>query len=88
MYVNKCDSQSGQFVIYFIYFVCWVILHAFLLSADCFLNFFQKIPLGIPSDCQTVWPQIRPNDTPYLIWAQSVYKVYQIQQTTKVATDG
>ena len=33
----------------------WVILHAFLSSADFFQNqIFRKILSGIPSDCQTV----------------------------------
>ena len=57
MYVNKCDSQSGQFVISF-NFAYWVILHAFLSSADCFFNyfFFQNFLLGIPSVSNSLAP--------------------------------
>ena len=41
---------------------CWVILHAFLLSTDFFQHkFFRKILSGLPSECQTVWIQLRPN---------------------------
>ena len=35
---------------------------------------------GIPSECQTIWIQIRPNKILGLIWAQSVCKGYH-QQT-------
>ena len=38
---------------------------------------------SIPSGCQTVWIQIRPNILAGLIWVQTVCKGYQ--QTTKVA---
>ena len=41
-------------------FAYWVILHAFLSSADFFQNqLFGKILSGIPPQCQTVWIQIR-----------------------------
>ena len=50
-------------------------------------GFFLKINfLGIPSQCQTVWTQIRPDVLSGLIWVQTVCKGYQ--QTTKVATSG
>ena len=39
------------------------------------INFFEKILSGIPSECQTVWIQIRPNISG-LIWVQSVCKSY------------
>ena len=56
----------------------------FLLSADFFLfsliNFFQKNLSGIPSECQTVWIQIRSDVLSGLIWVQTVSKGYQ--QTT------
>ena len=43
----------------------WVILHAFLLSADFFQNqLFRKILSGIPSECQTVKIQMRPDIFP------------------------
>ena len=56
------------------------------------LNFLLHFPLtlcrknlsGIPSECQTVWIQIRPDVLSCLIRVQTVCKGYQ--QTTKVAT--
>ena len=40
------------------------IFHAFLSSADFFQNLlFEKNLSGIPSECQTVWTQIRPDDS-------------------------
>ena len=37
-------------------------LHVFLSSADFFkINFFKEILSRIPSECQTVWIQIRPD---------------------------
>ena len=64
-----------------------VVLHAFLSSVDFFLNqLFQNILLGIPSECLTVWIQIRPDVSSGLILIQTVCKIYQ--QTTKVATSG
>ena len=40
----------------------WVVLHDFLVSADSFHSQLFKIILsGIPSECQTVWIQIRPD---------------------------
>ena len=57
---------------------CWVILHAFLLSADVFQNnLFQKILSGISAECQTVWIQIRPDESSGLIWVWTVCKGYQ-----------
>ena len=41
---------------------------------------------SIPSRCQTVWIQIRPNILTGLIWVQTVCKGYQ--QTTKVDPRG
>ena len=61
----------------------WVIFHAFLSSADFFQNlFFEKILSGIPSECQSVWTLIRPDDSSGLIWVQTVCQSYQ--QTTLV----
>ena len=46
----------------------WVIFHTILSSADSFkINFFEKILSGIPSECQTVWTLIRPDDSSGLI---------------------
>ena len=59
-------------------FACWVILYAFLSSADFFQNqLFQKKISGIQSECQTVWIQIRPNILSGLIWHQAICKGYQ-----------
>ena len=41
-------------------FSCWVILYALVIK----INFFQKILLEIPPECQTVWIQIRPDRGP------------------------
>ena len=45
---------------------------------------FSKNLSGIPSECQTVWIQIRPDKTSGLIWVQTVCKGYQ--QMTTVTT--
>ena len=61
-------------------FACWVILHSFLSTVDSFFDFFfQKDLSGIPSKCQTVWIQIRPDILSSLIWIQTVCKGYQQQ---------
>ena len=61
-----------------------VIFHAFMLSADFFqINFSFKILSGIPSECQIVLIQIRPDILLGLIWVQTVCKCYQ--QMTLVA---
>ena len=52
----------------------------FFLSKSTFLKILSRIP----SECQTVWIQIRPNFLSGLIWAQTVCKGYQ--QTTLVGT--
>ena len=36
---------------------------------------FPKVLLGIPSECQTVWIQIRPGVLLGLIWSQTVCKL-------------
>ena len=43
---------------------------------------FFKYSLGLPSGCQTVWIQIRPDNVSGLIWVQTAFKGYQ--QTTQV----
>ena len=54
-----------------------------LSSADFFQNYlFGKILSEIPSECQTVWTLIRPDDSSGLIWVQPVCQGYQ--QTTLV----
>ena len=47
---------------------------------------FEKDLSAMPSECQTVWIQIRPDFLSGLIWVQTVCKDYQ--QMTKVATSG
>ena len=59
-------------------FAYWVILHAILSSASFFeYQFFRKILSGLPSECQTVWIQIRPDLLSGLIWVQTLGKLYQ-----------
>ena len=71
----------------FYLFACWVIFHAF--SCRLLIFFFKidfrKIISGIPSECQRVWIQIRPDKTSGLIWVQTVSKSYQ--QTTVVGKE-
>ena len=58
----------------------------FLSSANFFQNQpFRKILSGLPSGCQTVWIQIRPDILSGLIWVQTVFKGYQ--QTTLVSKE-
>ena len=81
-----CDKkiagfQLNQGVCYLLFVLYWVILHAFLSSADFFQNqLFQKILSGIPSECQTVWIPIRPDVLSGSIWVKTVCKGNQ--QTT------
>ena len=47
-------------------------------SADFFKNLlFQKTISGIPSVCENIWIQIRPDVMSRLIWVQTVCKGYQ-----------
>ena len=58
----------------------------FLSYADFFQNqHFRKIILGIPSECQTVWIQIRPDFLSGLIWVKTICQGYQ--HTTLVDRD-
>ena len=58
----------------------------FIWSTEFFYNqLFQKILSGIPSECQTVWIQIRPDTLSGLILVQTVCKCYQ--QTTSVGKE-
>ena len=41
------------------------------------IKLFEKILSGIPSECQTVWTLIRPDDSSGLIWVQTVCQGYQ-----------
>ena len=59
----------------------WEIFHDFLSSTDFFQNqLFRKIISGLPSECKTIWIQIRPDVLLSLIWIQTVCIGYQ--QTT------
>ena len=65
---------------------CFSNFACFLSSADFFQNqLFGKIISGIPSECQTVWNQIRPDVLSGLIWVQTVCEGYQ--QTTLVGKE-
>ena len=48
-----------------------------LFLSDRFTQVLKKNLSGIPSECQTVWCQIRPNILSGLIWVQTVCKNYQ-----------
>ena len=57
----------------------------FLSSADFFQNqLFETLFQELPSECQTVWIQIRPDILSGLIWVETVCKTACIgyQQTT------
>ena len=65
------------------YFAYWEILHVFCRLLIFFqIPLFRKILSGIPSECQTVWIQIRPDILSGPIWVQTVCKGYQ--QTTLI----
>ena len=56
----------------------------FVASAHFFQNsVFQKFSIGLPSDWQTDWFQIRPDKMSGLIWAQTVCKGYQMTLTNE-----
>ena len=58
-------------------FSCFFVVCRFFFKNQLF---FEKILSEIPSECQTDWIQIRPDQMSGLIWIQSVCKSYQ--QTT------
>ena len=69
-----------------ILFAYWIFFHAFLSFDDFFQNLCsRKILSGIPSECQTVWTQIRTDVLSVLIWVQIVCKGYQ--QTTLIGKE-
>ena len=49
------------------------------------INFSGKILFGIPSECQTIWIQVKPDNLSGLIWVQTVCKGYQ--QMTLIGKD-
>ena len=57
---------------------------SFLSSAEFFQNqLFRKIISGIPSECKTVWIQIRSDKMSGLIWFQTVSKKLSADDTSK-----
>ena len=62
----------------------WIFKYCFYYSFPllCHILLFGCWVFSIPSRCQTVWIQIRPNILTGLIWVQTVCNGYQ--QTTKV----
>ena len=75
-----------NWIIFFLLFADWAIMHVFFPSADFFQNqHFQKILSAIPSEYQTVCTQIRPDILSGLIWVQTVCKDYQ--QATPVGKE-
>ena len=75
---NSLTQNTANWQPYLWLLAYWVIFHAFLLSADLFQNqFFRKILSGIPSECQTVWIQIRPDIVSGLLCVQTVCKGFQ-----------
>ena len=74
--------------VYFGQLLCFQILLLLFLHAllICHILLFGYWIFSLPSRCQTVWIQIRPNILSGLICVQNVCKFYQ--QTTKLATSG
>ena len=81
-FVNKKIIKSFLKLI-----ACFLILHAFFVV--CWYIFFFQIKLfhkilsEIPSECHTVWIQIRPNILSGLIWVHPVWKDYQQITTSR-----
>ena len=87
---RNITAKTNKLWLIIIKIINWIILHAFLSSADFFCCFyFSKINFfilsGIPSECRTVWIQIRTDIQSVLIWVQTVCKGYQ--QTTLVGNE-
>ena len=63
----------------FVLILCLLGIFSYFFVVCCFykINFFKKILSGIPSECQTVWIQIRLDILSGLIWVQTVCKGYQ-----------
>ena len=64
-------------------FTCFFVICGFFFFS---INFFQKHLSGIPSECQTVWIQIRPDILSGLICVQTICKGYQ--QISNVTSRG
>ena len=79
--------NMNLFHYFYTLFLLGNMLHAFCRLLIFFRNqLFQKIYFrNIPSECQTVWFQIRPDVLSGLIWFQTVCKGYQ--QTTLVGKE-
>ena len=72
----------GRLCVFCFCFFFFFILFIYLFFV-CLFFFILK---GIPSECQTVWIQIRSDVLSGLIWIQTVCKGYQ--QTIRVVTSG
>ena len=86
-FFKKCmhSNPVGLNVNY--YFAYWVILHAFLSSAEFFQNLLFRKNLGSAKNTilsPTNWTQIRPDILSGLIWVQTICKGYQ--RMTKITT--
>ena len=76
--IGRGIRASWHFFLVFQVFFCRLLIF--------FLNhIYRKILLGIPSECQTVWIQIRPDALLGQIWVQSVCK--SCQQTALVGKE-
>ena len=71
------NSLHTRYIPNFFFVVC-------LLFSKTF--FFPKILSGVPSECQTVWIQIRPDILSGLIWVQTVCKRYQFAKDISYQT--
>ena len=84
-----------MFVLWFNHFCTYLSFHPTLLTYHGLNNHNILLLAGLeriailfntsPTECQTVWIQIRPNVLSGLIWVQAVCKSYQ--QTTLVVEE-
>ena len=82
------SSKNAHFSWKLYLFAPWEIFPAFLSSADFFQNqLFRKILSGIPSECQTVCIQTRPDILLGQRWVQTVCKSYQQMTLDLVAKE-
>ena len=87
MFVYTADNfvKPAESVQQLLLFACRVILHAFVSSADFFNELYKTNLSGIPSECQTVWLQIRTDVLSGLIWVQTVCKGFNRRQKPPLA---
>ena len=54
-------------------FACWVIFQIMCCLLIYFkINAFKTLILGKPSECETVWIQIRPDVSSGLVWVHTI----------------